>query len=329
MPLIVERIKSEGLLETRSLRVETAITATAAATLALTADSEMAQVLTGNTAGQVVRLPDATTLLVGHRYEIYNASTVQVAVQNNASSPIVTLQPLQKLELVLQSNSVAAGVWLFNAVDQSAVSAQFAVTYPGTGLDVNYTGGNFIFNSVSTDISGGTLTLPDSTVNGWIFIDIDAVVKSGASLPNNVTPLFRFTTAAGAVTNLNDEREFLEQNLVWGTVGDITSMTTVQSKASGTLERYARADHRHDSALLLAKSGIAAAAAFAGNPKKIAIVFSAAYADNNYSISVVGVDGRTWSVELKTAAGFTINARANTALTGEVYWTATKTGEAV
>lgn len=324
---ISEKIKSEGLLETKSFRTEAGVVVTTAATFALTVDSEHTQIFTGNTAGQVVRLPDATTLQVGHRYEIYNASTVQVSVQNNASAAIITLQPLQKLELVLQSNSVAAGVWVFNAVDQSAVSAQFSVTYPGSGLTVNYTGGNFNFNGVSTDIVGSTLTLPANTTNGWIYIDIDAVVKSGASVPNNATPLYRFTTDATEVTALNDEREFLEQNLVWGTVADITPVNTSQTKSAGSLEKYARADHRHDSTMLLQKSGIVAAAAFTGTPRKSVVTFASPFSDNNYAVAFTGVDGRSWSVESKTANGFTINSRAATALTGEVYWQATKTGE--
>jgi hypothetical protein len=329
MSLIVERIKSEGLLEGKSFRTEAAIQATTASTLALTADSEHVQIFTGNTSGQIVRLPDATTLQIGHRFEIYNAASVQVTVQNNAGNGIATLQPLQKIELVAQAVLTAGGVWVFNTIDQSAVSAQFSFTYPGTGLTVNYTGGQFTFNGVATDIAAGTLTLPDATTNGWIYIDVDAVIKSGTSLPNNVTPLYRFTTTGGAVTALNDEREFLEQNLVWGTLGDITSIASVQTKSAGTSERYARADHRHDTQLLLQKSGIVTAVTFTGNPKKATVAFGTAFTDNNYAVSVIGSDGRSWSVEAKTAAGFTINARANAALTGDVYWVATKTGEAL
>jgi hypothetical protein len=71
------------------------------------------------------------------------------------------------------------------------------------------------------------------------------------------------------------------------------------------------------------------AVTFTGNPKKATVAFGTAFADNNYAVSVIGSDGRSWSVEAKTAAGFTINARANAALTGDVYWVATKTGEAL
>lgn len=75
------------------------------------------------------------------------------------------------------------------------------------------------------------------------------------------------------------------------------------------------------------KSGILANTSFSGNPKKSTITFSTPYIDSNYTISIVGIDSRVWAVESISAAGFTINANANQALTGNVYWTTTKNGE--
>ena len=75
------------------------------------------------------------------------------------------------------------------------------------------------------------------------------------------------------------------------------------------------------------KSGVKINTDFTGNPKKTIVTFSTAFSDNNYSISITGEDARTWSIESKTASGFTINANANTELTGNVYFIATKHGE--
>lgn len=72
------------------------------------------------------------------------------------------------------------------------------------------------------------------------------------------------------------------------------------------------------------KAGVVAAGSFSGNPKKTTITFGTAFVDANYSISIVGNDARKWSIESITSGGFIINANANAALTGNVYWVAKK-----
>lgn len=72
------------------------------------------------------------------------------------------------------------------------------------------------------------------------------------------------------------------------------------------------------------KAGSAASGSFSGNPKKTTITFNTAFADANYSVSIVGNNARSWSIESVTASGFVINANANAALTGTVYWVAKK-----
>jgi hypothetical protein len=71
-----------------------------------------------------------------------------------------------------------------------------------------------------------------------------------------------------------------------------------------------------------------AAPSFLGTPRKASVVFSAAYPDNDYAVLITGADARTFTIESKTAAGFTINTNANTAMTGEVLWLTTPLGGA-
>jgi hypothetical protein len=81
------------------------------------------------------------------------------------------------------------------------------------------------------------------------------------------------------------------------------------------------------SGTLPAKSGYKAYTDFTGNPKKATVTFGTAFADANYTPTIIGVDVRNWSPESITASGFVINANANQALTGNVYWSAVKHGE--
>ena len=75
------------------------------------------------------------------------------------------------------------------------------------------------------------------------------------------------------------------------------------------------------------KAGIVTAGTFSGNPKKATVTFAAAFPAATYAIAITGIDGRSWVFESVTASGFVINSQANTALTGDVHWSAQYQGE--
>ena len=77
-------------------------------------------------------------------------------------------------------------------------------------------------------------------------------------------------------------------------------------------------------------SGVVSGASFAGSPqKKTTITFTNAFPDNNYNITITGEDARTWTIESKGASSFIINANANAAISGNVFWQAIKNGQVV
>lgn len=79
----------------------------------------------------------------------------------------------------------------------------------------------------------------------------------------------------------------------------------------------------------LSKSGRIAAGGFTGTPRKATVTFATAFPNTNYTITVLGADGRSFIYESKLAASFVINAQANAALSGEVHWQAQADGESV
>ena len=259
----------------------------------------------------------------------FRAAIVSLVVQDNGSTGLLTLQPLQLVTLRLLSNGTAAGTWAYNAIDKSmAASDQLYCTYPGTGLAVNYQAGVVYINGTEYVIAAGSITLGVSITGGFIYVDpITHLVASGASLPNNAVAMALFNTSATAVTSLNDAREDVARNLVWGITSDIVAQTSQSTASGGSLEKYARADHKHAMNINLMKAGVVLNTSFAGNPKTFAVAFTTAFADTAYAINISGVDGRTWVYTSKTAAGFTISAQANQALTGEVSWECMKSGE--
>lgn len=84
--------------------------------------------------------------------------------------------------------------------------------------------------------------------------------------------------------------------------------------------------------VLKQKAGFLSGSVFigVGSPpnRKGTVTFTHAFADANYSPTVMSTANRSWIVESVTMSGFVINSNSNAALTGNnVYWTATHFGE--
>jgi len=327
MPLIIDNVTVEGLVDHKSLRTQVLATVSSASTLSLTVASEMIQVITGSTSGQIVKLPDATTLTVGYRYEIWNATSVNVTVNDNSSATLLLLAPNERATFILQTATPAAGVWLWSVMVKNSTAEQFSVTYPGTGLAVNFTGGTARFNGTSTAVASGSITL-GASISGFIYVNTAGTVTSGTTLPDNVMPLATFTTSVSAVTALTDARETVDQNTTWGVVGDIVAETYNRAASAGTLEKYARADHAHLNNALLNRADVVAAGTFAGNPKKATVTFTTAMPSATYAVKITCGDNRSPTYETRTTAGFVINLNANAAPSNDVSWEAVITGEA-
>lgn len=91
--------------------------------------------------------------------------------------------------------------------------------------------------------------------------------------------------------------------------------------------RITAASNGSASSSLAMKSGLLANTDFSGSPQTASVVFATTFGATAYTITIAGADNRVWTYESKTGAGFTINANAGTALTGEVSWQAIAVGE--
>lgn len=103
----------EGEADIGRYRVQTLIQATSLITLTLTNTSPGYILLTGTTAGQIVKLGDATTYKTGHTYIIHNNSTQRITMQDNSNAVLSAVYSKYRITLILQDNSTAAGVWVF------------------------------------------------------------------------------------------------------------------------------------------------------------------------------------------------------------------------
>jgi hypothetical protein len=126
-------------LYTKGLAAGIQSVATAAGTTVLTGSSEYHTVFTGTTT-QDAQLPDATTLVNGHRFKVTNTSTGIVTLRNNGGSIVYEVMPGgTSVDLYLTSNSTTNGTWGFDyngiTYGSSGIRAEFqsSMSFAGGG----------------------------------------------------------------------------------------------------------------------------------------------------------------------------------------------------
>lgn len=157
--LAVKHLQQETVPRSTSLITTTDVQATANSTLTLVASSSLSQIFTGTTAGQILKLPDATTLVNGYKYDVWNLSTQNIVVSNNGNATLATFSPNTKCSIILQSNGTSNGTWVFESalvVGNTETKARFLAS---AGFDGNASTGRYLeFNSnVDSNVTGFTL----------------------------------------------------------------------------------------------------------------------------------------------------------------------------
>ena len=149
----------------------------------------------------------------------------------------VTLQPGTNIQI-----TDASGTFTFDV--QVGATTELMVT-AGSGLYGNYYGGKATIDGVVYIITPGSTLLADNATN-YVFINSAGSVTSNTTgYPSNSTPLAVVTTASGAITGVEDNRSFVNQNIVWGSSGDISTILPDATVSVGSVDEYARIDHVH------------------------------------------------------------------------------------
>ena len=172
------------------------------------------------------------------------------------------------------------------------------ITFPLTGITATYLVKE---EDYLIDVTGNTVTvtLPTAVgVNGKNYV----IKNNGSGVVTVATTSGQTIDGANTKSlNNNDSIEVISDGSNWiiaaGT-GTVTSSTT-------------------------AKSGIVSNTTWTGSPLNYQVVFTSAFPNTNYSVTVTGGDARVWTVESVTANGFIINSNSNTGLLYPTYWIAT------
>lgn len=222
----------EGLLDTKSFRSQVIVQATSASTMSLSASSELLMIFTGSTSGQSVNLTDATTISIGHRYEVHNNSTADISIKDNVGAVLTILTAGQRILAILQIAGTAAGTWSIIESEKIAGQTSGSTTslFNEFLLDVFHThsmidtlvlnGGTSTMDTTTTDntYSGsfteatGT-TVPTLTTMGkaYAFNNTSLTIKAGGQtiewrirlnqLGSNTNASPRFDVKAGTMDN--------------------------------------------------------------------------------------------------------------------------------
>jgi hypothetical protein len=183
-------------------------------------------------------------------------------------------------------------------VVRKGIKSLGGITFPITGIDANY---NVGVNDYLIDVTGNTITVTLPTA--VIIEGKNYVIKNNGSGVVTVATTSGQTIDGASTKSLknNDSIEVISDGSNWiiaaGT-GTVTSSTT-------------------------AKSGIISNSTWTGTPLNYQVIFTSAFSNTNYSVTVTGGDARVWTVESATVNGFIINSNSNTGLLYPTYWIAT------
>ena len=159
-------------------------------TTTLTSANAGIQYFTGTSANQIVRLPDATTLVVGAWYEIKNRNTVTtLAVANNGGAVLDTTPAVSGVSVChLLDNSNSNGVW------------DVRTRFEPAAQEVSSTTGMSINSTTDVLITGMTITPPAGTYR--VTFDTSVVGTT-----NNST--YGFAIYAGGTINTSSQRDYI------------------------------------------------------------------------------------------------------------------------
>jgi hypothetical protein len=146
-------------------------------TVTLTVASVENFVINGS-GGQIIKLPDATTLSNGTDFIFNNnQSSGTVTVQNNSATTVCTLQSGSYIIVTLLSNSTAAGTWDYHNVAPSNASwSTNTLSWAGT-----FTNGTWNGNTIGV-LYGGTGA---TTLTGYVYGNGTSAMTASTTIPTS------------------------------------------------------------------------------------------------------------------------------------------------
>lgn len=187
-------------------------TTSVSGTLTLVQSNTSMQFFTGTATGYSVKLPNATTLFNGFRYNLFNQSSQSISIKDDGSNVLGMIDPGSIGYVFLQSNSTANGIWV---LAQSG-SASAVLSY-----------------SIESSTSFSTTSITDVLITGFTItpqFGTYAVWYGGQASSNKNNARYDCTVYKGGVTVPASKRSFLGTSATYITT---TSTMTIVAFTGG------------------------------------------------------------------------------------------------
>jgi hypothetical protein len=112
----------------------TGVTVVSNSTLTLTGTSSPIRIFTGSVTGQIVRLPDISTIPVGHQIYIFNDSSQTISIRNFANTELYSMVSGGRALFILRDNSTEPGTWSYDATGAGAIPSHGATHIAGDAI---------------------------------------------------------------------------------------------------------------------------------------------------------------------------------------------------
>jgi len=199
----------------------------------------------------------------------------------------------------------------------ATTASYYGGTVTSASFATNSMTASYVLNAVSSSFASTSVTA------SYVLNSVSSSFALTASYANNVS-----ATASYSLQSLSSS--FASTSLTASYYGGTVLSASFAQTASYLAGTIASASYALTASYVIGgaassnvKGGYVSSGSFTGTPKISSVTFGSAFSDNNYTVTVTGEDMRLWSIESKTAAGFTINTNSNVDLTNSVYWIAT------
>jgi len=202
-------------------------TAASGTTITLTVGSARRYTITGS-GGQVIKLPDATTLASGAIFEFdNNQSSGAITVNNNSNTLIVSVPSGGIVRVNLLSNASTAGSWDRHDLSPSNTSwSTNTLDYPGSITSATWNGATVTVNR------GGTGA---TTLTGYVKGSGTAALTANATIPTtDLSGTITNAQLANSAITINGTSTSLGGSISVGTVTSVTATAPVASTGGTT-----------------------------------------------------------------------------------------------
>jgi hypothetical protein len=202
-------------------------TAASGTTITLTVGSARRYTITGS-GGQVIKLPDATTLASGAIFEFdNNQSSGAITVNNNSNTLIVSVPSGGIVRVNLLSNASTAGSWDRHDLTPSNTSwSTNTLDYPGSITSATWNGATVTVNR------GGTGA---TTLTGYVKGSGTAALTANATIPTtDLSGTITNAQLANSAITINGTSTSLGGSISVGTVTSVTATAPVASTGGTT-----------------------------------------------------------------------------------------------